>query len=91
MNEFARDRSAPEAGIAHAAGGTRPVAHPVARPAAHSVDRHDALEWRERDRERARLLLERAGDLARRMESACGRLTEGPLSLGLPAGGHGSP
>ncbi|NUP30369.1 MAG: hypothetical protein HOU01_01460 [Streptomycetaceae bacterium] len=39
----------------------------------------DALVWRERDRERARLLLERAGDIARRMERACRTLTEDPL------------
>ncbi|UGQ15190.1 hypothetical protein LO772_17420 [Yinghuangia sp. ASG 101] len=83
MNEFAHDRGAPEVGTGPAAGETRRVR----RPAEHS----DALEWRERDRERARLLLERAGDIARRMERACGHLTEGSLSLGLPAGGHGSP
>lgn len=83
MNEIAHDRGAPEVGTGPAAGETRPARHPA--------ERHDALEWRERDRERARLLLERAGDIARRMERVCGNLTEGPLSLGLPAGGHGSP
>ncbi|NUU25946.1 MAG: hypothetical protein HOV68_31255 [Streptomycetaceae bacterium] len=43
---------------------------------AHDVqttqDVQDALLWRERDRERARLLLERANDIARRIERACG-------------------
>lgn len=85
MSEIAHDRGASEVGTGPAAGETRPVPQ--------SAGHHDALEWRERDRERARLLLERASDIARRMERACGHLTdltEGPLSLGLPAGGHGS-
>lgn len=56
------------------------------RGAHNTQNGHDALEWRERDRERARLLLERAGDIARRIERVCGNAVDQPL----PAGGHNS-
>lgn len=37
---------------------------------------HEELLWRELDRERARLLLERANDIARRIERVCGNLSD---------------
>lgn len=70
MNENGPARRAPES----AEDGRR---------AAAAQDGTDGLVWRDRDRERARLLLERANDIARRIERACGSLTEEPL----PAGG----
>ncbi|HSA49862.1 MAG TPA: hypothetical protein VLH10_07095 [Yinghuangia sp.] len=74
MDEIAR--RTPEVGTGPAEGRPRPGPRPA--------DGSDALEWRERDRERACLLLERVGDIARRMERACGHLVDGPL----PIGGH---
>ncbi|MDI2131879.1 hypothetical protein [Yinghuangia seranimata] len=39
---------------------------------------HDAHVWAEGEQERARLLLARAGDIARRIERICGTLTQEP-------------
>lgn len=55
---------------------------PAARDAHGTQNGHDALEWRERDRERARLLLERANDIARRIERVCGNASDRPLPAG---------
>lgn len=56
----------------------------ASRDAHGTQNGHDALEWRERDHERARLLLERAGDIARRIERVCGNAADRPLPAGRP-------
>ena len=63
MNDNAPGRRTPGAD-----GSDGTTAHDVQA----AQDGQDALLWRERDRERARLLLERAHAIARRLESACG-------------------
>ncbi|MCF2526485.1 hypothetical protein [Yinghuangia soli] len=65
-----------ENGPARRAPGTEGPDGSGARDAHAAPDGHDELLWRERDRERARLLLERAGDIARRIERVCGNLAD---------------
>jgi hypothetical protein len=78
MNDNAPGRRSPGAG---GSGAT------TAHDAQAAQDGQDALLWRERDRERARLLLERAHDIARRMERACGT----HIADDHPAVAHRSP